>query len=65
LPWVCRPAMAIKPISCGTSNINLWTVGKTGQLQQGHLEEDQQPRQRGVCVHLAVRGRGGASLGLQ
>lgn len=28
--------MAIKPISCGISNINLQMVGKTGQPEQGH-----------------------------
>lgn len=39
--------MAIKPISCGISNINLQTVGKTGQLEQGIVQEDPQLHRRG------------------
>ena len=36
MPCVWQTAMAIKPISCGISNINLQTVGKTSQPEQGH-----------------------------
>ena len=53
LPCVWRTAMAIKPISCGISNINLWTVGKTGQPEQARTWEPAAQRE-GHCLHSFV-----------
>ena len=55
--------MAIKPISCGISNINLQTVGKTGQPERGLGREVLQCRQSGRhCLHSSVRLRGKGHL---
>ena len=44
--------MAIKPISCGISNINLQMVGKTGQLERTHGQR----REKGGHMHGSQEG---------
>lgn len=63
--------MAIRPISCGISNINLQMVGKTGQLERTRRGgsaalTDKCVRMHGGQEGPAIRGtverRGAASL---
>lgn len=48
--------MAIKPISCGISNINLQTVGKTGQVERIHWEGTTTQAEEDECASVRLHG---------